>query len=427
MALVQWKALADKLKNILIDYSVELKEDKSSTKRLVFFVRAKDKDSAQKKIEEQLKVAGFAFARQQINAISGSTECTVIDWTTQAPDAKVVLAFKPASGGMSETTLNSTITELSPALAFTHGFKPKDVDHFYDFLKGVDHKTATVYVVDRDRDAGSNFIDQFPLSSKYKEKMTNAIGVLGYIHEEHKKKPIKNVYWGYRAKPPGVDSAHKGDIFLYYHDNKILGVSLKAGGEKTKEPKLNTYVNVIMESLATRTDIVNLRKKLFDVVYKQVGCTDPANYDISKRNDTYKLLANLEKTNLKRYEELYDTGLEIIRSTLCDFLKKDVKKTTDWVKSAIIGEGGDVPLIVIKAYNDKYQVITDDDDISVFLPKVIKVDAYQSKTSKQDFFVELKSKDQTLKLKFAVRTSKVGVQHKLGQFYNLRVLFTGIV
>lgn len=427
MAEVLWKKLSNKLGDILIKYAFEVNESKSTAKKFVIFIRAADKTTAQNEIEKDLVKQGFSYARERINTLSGSTDCTVIDWNLDIKDGKVILVFKPASGGMAETTLNSTITELAPALAFTNKFKPKNVDHFYEFLKEIDHDTASVYVVDRDREAGRNFIDQFPLSSKYKEKMTNAIGILGYLHEEHKKKPISNIYWGYRAKPQGVDSSHKGDLFVIYEDKKILGVSLKAGGEKTAEPKLNTYVNKIMEIISTSTEITALRKKLFDVVYKQVGCTDARNYDEGKRQETYKLLENLERTNLKRYEQLYDTGLDIIRTTLCDTLSKDVKKTMHWIKEAILGESGDVPLIVVKAFNDNYQILTDDDDISVFLPKVVKIKAYPSKTSKQDFFMELIGKNETLKLKFAVRTSKTGVQHKLGQFYNLRVLFSGVL
>mgnify|MGYP003353112492 CR=1 FL=1 len=75
------------------------------------------------------------------------------------------------------------------------------------------------------------------------------MGVLKYLYDENKKNPIKNIYWGYRQKPPGVDSKHKGDLFLQYKNNTMLGVSLKAGEEKSSEPKLNTYVNVILEQL----------------------------------------------------------------------------------------------------------------------------------------------------------------------------------
>lgn len=427
MANKEWQLISEKLRDVLIKHSYELKEDKSTSKKMVILVRAKDKTGTQTEIETDLQKVGFSYSRQKITQLSGSTECTVIDWNLEVKDAKVILVFKPAAGGMQETTLNSTITELAPALAFSYGKKFNNVDTFYEFLKSVDHDTAPVYVVEANRAAGKAFVDQFPLSSKYKEKMENAMGVLDYLYTEHKKKPIKRVYWGYRQKPQGVDSAHKGDVFLQYQDNKMLGVSLKAGGEKTAEPKLNTYVNKVMEQITTQSDITALRKKLFDVVYKQVGCTDANNYDKGLKRDTLQKLSALEKTNLKRYDALYDTGLDIIRETICALLKKDLKKTLAWVKAAIIGEGGEVPLIVVKAFGTNYQILTDDDDIHVFLPKVMKVNAYPSKTSKQDFFMELIGKSETLKLKFSVRTNKVGDEHKLGQFYNLAIKFTGIV
>lgn len=429
MSTDSWMNLDTNIKNVLIDYSFEIKKDKSSTKKLVIFVRVKDKIQTQLDIEKKLKTKKFIFSRQKISALSGSTECTVIEYNKTYQDGKIILVYKPASGGMQETTLNSTITELAPALAFVNGFKPKNVTEFYNFLKSIDHKTSSVYVIDRDREAGKNFVNQFPSSSKYEIKMKNAMGVLSYLQKEHQIKPIKNVYWGYRAKPQGIDNNHKGDLFIKYQDNKMIGVSLKAGGEKTAEPKLNTYVNKIMEQLTTKSDIDELRTKLFKEVYIKLGCTDASNYDKSKKKETIQILEHLEKSDLKHYDNMYDIGLNIIRNSLIDLFKKDLKKTLSWVNSAIIGESTDVPLVLVKAYEDKYQILNEEDDIHAFLPKVSKINAYISTTSKQDFFLELVDSKQThkLKLKFSVRTNKTGSEHKLGQFYNLAVKFTGLV
>ena len=51
-------------------------------------------------------------------------------------------------------------------------------------MKG-DVKKSKVYVVPRDIDAGKNFINDFPKSSKFETKMQNAIGVLKYLNEEN--------------------------------------------------------------------------------------------------------------------------------------------------------------------------------------------------------------------------------------------------
>lgn len=421
--MLELKNIDNKIKKILNSYPSEYKKDKSSSKKFVFFVKAKDKNSTQKSIEDELTKNKFAFGREKINSLSGSSLCTVIDNGIH----KVIIVYKPASGGMQETTLNSTITELAPALAFTNNYKPKTVEDFYSFLKGIDHKTATVYVNDRDREAGKTFIDNFPTSSKFKEKMKNAMGVLDYLYEENSKKSIKKVYWGYRAKPVGIDSSHKGDLFIQYNDNKFLGVSLKAGEEKSSEPKLNTYVNPVITAISNEREILQLREELFDKVYSFVGCSDKNNYDKTLKKDTLLKLDNLENSNLKRYEELYDTGLNIIRTKLTELFDKDTNVTLKWIQSAILGEDSDVPLIVVKAYDSSYKILTDDDDISIFLPKVKSIKSYPSKSSKQDFFIELIGKSEKLTLKFAVRTNKTGNEHKLGQFFNLAVKFNGIV
>jgi hypothetical protein len=103
------------------------------------------------------------------------------------------------------------------------------------------------------------------------------------------------------------------------------------------------------------------------------------------------------------------------------------QKTINWIKSAILGENDGTPLVVVKAFSDKYTVLTDDDVISMFLPKVKDISVTKSTSSKQDFFIELIAGQEKLKMKFAVRTNKTGVEHKLGQFFNLSVKFNGIM
>ena len=71
-------------------------------------------------------------------------------------------------------------------------------------------------------------------SSKFKEKMENALGILNFINDQHSDKPIKQIYWGYRTKPTGVPKGHPGDMFIEYTDKKMLGVSLKCAVKKQK-------------------------------------------------------------------------------------------------------------------------------------------------------------------------------------------------
>ena len=76
--------------------------------------------------------------------------------------------------------------------------------------------------------AAQETVNRAESSSKFKEKMENALGILNFINDQHSDKPIKQVYWGYRTKPTGVPKGHPGDMFIEYTDKKMLGVSLKA-------------------------------------------------------------------------------------------------------------------------------------------------------------------------------------------------------
>lgn len=420
-------AKTNPLFTILNHYPYEVKKEKSTKKKQVLILKSSNRMEQQKKVEKELVKNKIPFMNKKDSALSGSTEVTVIPQpTTLYKDAVVVLVYKPASGGMSETTLNSTITELAPALAFTEKMVVKNVEDFYNKLKTINHKKSKVYVASRDIVAGEKFINDFPKSSKFKTKMENALGVLDWLQKEHKKNAIKNVVWGYRAKPQGVDTKHKGDLFVEYVSGNMLGVSLKAGDENSKEPKLNTYVKPVLEKINPNM-IEELRSQLYKTIYMKFSDTE-SGYDKLAKKQTLIKLDEMEKTDVNQYNELYNIGLDIIRDALTKSFEKDVKTTVDYLRAAIVGQAGDVPLLVLKAYNSTVKVLTDEDDVGIFLPKTKKVKSYPSPTSKQDFYIELiASNNEKLKMKFAVRTNKTGVEHKLGQFYNLSVKFNGIV
>lgn len=421
-------AKVEPLFETLNQYSYELKKDKSTKKKQVLVLKSNNRAQLQKDIEKELTKKKISFMRRKDSSLSGSTEVTVVPNPTNIyKDAVVILVYKPASGGMSETTLNSTITELAPALAFTNNLNVKTVEDFYAQLKQINHKSASVYVASRDIAAGQKFVDDFPKSSKFKTKMENAIGVLKYLQDENKNRPVANVLWGYRAKPQGVDPKHKGDLFIKYKDGTMLGVSLKAGEEKSKEPKLNTYVKPILEKI-NPSAINLLRENLYSEIYKDFSDSRDKYDDRTQKRQTISKLADLEKKDVAKYNQLYDKGLEMIRNTLTRSFELDVEKTVDYLRTAIVGDAGQVPLLVLKAFGTQVKVLTDEDDIAVFLPKTKMVKSYSSSTSKQDFYIELiASNTEKLKMKFSVRTNKTGDEHKLGQFYNLSVKFNGIV
>jgi hypothetical protein len=407
---------------VLNKFPYELK--RKTRNREIYTVKSQNRAQTQKDIEELLIKDKIFSYRKKDSALSGSTEVTVIQ-DPVVKDNEIVLVFKPAAGGMQETTLNSTITELAPAIAFTQKIRPKGYEDFYYSIKGIDPKNLTVYVNENDRKSGTDFINNFPKSSKFKIKMENAIGVLNWLYDEDKKSPITNVIWGYRAKPEGVDPKHKGDLFVKYSTNKMLGVSLKAGDENTSEPKLNTYVNPILENLDI-SEVQKLRDKLYDEIYFQFS-SSKNDYDKSSKRQTISKLAELEKINPTRYNELYDKGLTIIRDTLVSVFPRNLDRTVNYLRGAITGEAGDVPLLVLKAFNTSVKVLTDEDDVGVFLSKTKSIKAYSSTSSKQDFYIELTaSATDKLVMKFSVRTNKTGDEHKLGQFFNLAVKFNGV-
>jgi len=54
--------------------------------------------------------------------------------------------------------------------------------------------------------------------------------------------------------------------------------------------------------------------------------------------------------------------------------------------------------------------------------------AYPSTTSKQNWFIDLKSKDSTVTMEMSIRTNKAGNagSKKLGQFFNLSVKYNSL-
>ena len=403
------------------DLSVEKKSANSKT--TVFVARSDDRLTDRDEIVRNMKQAGI---KAEVREKSGqSVDPIHID---DGFDTNIIILIKPKSGGIGETTLNASITELFPAIAWEKSFRVgTDIEKFYDFLLEQDPEKLKC-VNKQDVKAANDTIQKASESSKFSEKMLNAMGVYKYLVDENKGKTIKQVYWGYRAKPKGVPKNHPGDIFIEFNDGEMLGVSLKAGGKKTKEPKLNTYVNPIFSAFKDN-GVKKLRKELHDKVYSKIeGMPDANSYDGSKRRDTAKALVALSKKDNKRYEQLYDQHLEISRGAVINLFNKNKNKTLDYIRSEILRDAPDVPTKVIKAVKDDFEEITANDELGVFLPSVRFIKAYPSKSSKQNWFLELKSKDQTVTMEMSIRTNKAGNagQKKLGQFFNLAVKYNSL-
>ena len=109
----------------------EKNERQSSSKRDVIIVRSKDRENDRDEILRNLKQAGIP---SQLGR--GSSSVDPIDGIHDGKNFRILV--KPVSGGMQETTLNSSITELFPCIAFENNYRPNNVEAFMEFLMSVD-------------------------------------------------------------------------------------------------------------------------------------------------------------------------------------------------------------------------------------------------------------------------------------------------
>ena len=399
-----------------LDYSKSSKL--SSSKRDVIIVRSPDRETDRDEILRNLRQAG-------VDAKLGDSQSSVdpIDGTFE--DRAFRIFVKPESGGMGETTLNASITELFPCIAFEKNYKPRDVESFHKFLMDVDLSKLKC-IIPGDREKGQEIINRADTSSKFDDKMNNAIAIHQFILDQNKDKKIVETRWGAtsKSKPAGVPGGHPGDIFLTYFDKSILGVSLKAGGKKTAEPKLNTYVNTVFNSFKQGNKLRRIYAKVYKEAHGKIPGMPPAN-KYQKDRKTAKVLRDFDKKNNTRYEELYNVYLEIMRQEIIKLFNANRKNTLEYIKREVLRDAPDTPTMVIKASGKGYEEITEKDALGVFIPQVDFVKAYPSKTSKQNWEIELKSGSDSIIMKMSIRTNKSGHagvkklgQHSLAVKYN---------
>jgi len=409
-----------------LPHEVDMKA--SSGVRTVYKVRSSDREADRDEILRILRQAGVTA---QIG--SGSSSVDPIDG--EFDNMRFRILVKPVSGGMGETTLNSSITELFPCIAFETNYNPKSVEEFHKYLLGVDVSKLSC-VLGKDLAAAEETINKADTSTKFAEKMENAIGIWQFLKDQHKDKPIKNVYWGYRAKPAGVGRGHPGDMFIEYTDKKMLGVSLKAGGKKTSEPQLNTYVRPVFDAFKESRTMASLRSKAYQQVYSKIkdmpaeeGFDGGPNGRHKDRAKTENILKVYDKKNNRAYEKDYDTMLEIMRQGIVDLFNKNKKKTVEYIIAEILRDAPGVPTMVIKAIGSTYEEVTDRNEVGVFLPQVKFVKAVTARSSKQNWYIILQSGNDSITMAMSIRSNKSGHagKKKLGQFpLGLAVKYNGI-
>ena len=413
------KNIIDKflIKNKKIFDSYKISKETKSTRTYVFI--STDRLLLKELFLKELKKLKVPTSQDFIGSSIGRTK---IEAKYNTDNIGVHILYKSKSGGMTETTLNSTITELVPCILYTENQKysshknESDINKTMQFLLEYCKKPKqNVYINETDKKAGIRFINSMENSSKYKEKMKNAFGVLKYLETLEN---IENIYWGYRAKPKGVQPNHKGDLFVEFNTKNILGVSLKAGTSKSEEPKLNTYVKPILEFL-DKSAISTLDKKVYNEIHSKIGL--PKGWTVKKDLNT---IIQWRETNDENI--LYDKMLNITKEIIIKAFNKDTNKTIDYIKEKIIAVQEDVPLVVVKAFGNDYKMLTEEDDLEAFLPKVIKVNCMPSTRSKQNFVIELKAKKEKLSLNMSIRTNKSLPFNKLAQSWNLAVKFNSL-
>jgi len=396
---------------------------KNAGPRIVAYeVRSTDREKTREDVEVALKKHKVGTITRKLMGVSSMeiTDCKSGGMTYR-------FIYKPTRGGMSQTTLNASITELFPCIAFETGINSRQIKNVTDFYNKIienNSKNLNCYLSDKDAKAGKEFIDKAE-TGKFQEKVQNAINVLKWIEGVHRFHPIQNIYWGYRAKPRGVMTNHPGDIFLKFKNGKILGVSLKAGGEKTDEPKLNTYVKPIFDFYGKSNDYEKIKERLWPQYVIIPGITED-----DKRMWGTQALAlktyDFEKKNVKTYNKLYDTNLAIIKEELLKLLNSDFAKTKEWLLEKVAQQQQDVPLVVVKATDKQARRDKSSDMLIEALASVSKIKAQPPKGSSKQGWNIMLTDGSKLQMDFTTRTNKVGAMHKMGQFTNLAVKFNKV-
>ena len=240
--------------------------------------------------------------------------------------------------------------------------------------------------------------------------------------------------WGYRAKPRGVPNNHAGDIFIEFNNRELIGVSLKAGTEKSKEPLKNTYVGTQYKALGIATK--KLESDLWDRVYSKVpGVKDIATKDnFVKNKEVTKAYVDYYVEDEEGANKLYTEMLVVCREHFCDVLNKlSIEDFIDWVQNTFNLQRKEekVPLIMVKAVGTTASQKTD--DIVDMIPMITRHYAFLNRNSVQEYLIDIHSADDKKTLKMTIRSDS-GVrpekgtsgQGRLGQYLQLKMQYSGI-
>lgn len=347
-----------------------------------------------------------------------------------------------------DTTQNASVTELFPALAVNNNYKPSDINDFYNFLIELNLdsvKSKKTFVNTSNKTAGEKVIQNLDQMSDrfFKEKMENAIGITNYLYNLHSEKPISKVIWGYREKPTGIPNNHAGDIFIFFKDRSKIGVSLKAGTAKSKEPLLNTYVGTTFRKLKKERDLNKLKNDLWNKVYSKI----PGISVIANKNNYMERSIKPKVTNLyvdyflkheKEANELYTTMLYVSRVNTIKMINSlELEEFKNWAienfNLMMPGEKVDVPLVLVKAIKNKAE--EKNDTLAEIIGNITSFKAELNKASVQEWFINIKNASNAkAKLKMTIRSDSgvragktPGTQGRLGRYTELKLQYSGLI
>ena len=405
----------------------EVKIKSANAKTVIYIVTSDKRFETQTLLNQQLSNAGFNVSKVFVSSISNSQESTEF---LLPSGARRRIGFKPSSGAMQDTTFMASITELFPAIAFLNNINPTlSTEKFYNAILTSNSPRVGApgpYLTANDATKGKEIIDKSEPGPDFKvrEKITNGQNITKWLNNHNQKHPIAEVYWGYRAKPTGVDPSNPGDIFLKYQNGGMLGVSLKAGTSASKEPILNTYVKPLFDYYGKPNEYQKLKISLYPQ-YREAGVSE---LDMKTKWGSSQLaqqLGKFEKENPREYERLYDMNLSLVKRAVINLFNSDIRKTRKFIKSEILKTQLKTPFIKVKATTSTAYVDNTYDQLQAGLEAATSIIASDAGGSKQDFIITL-SDGITLNMEFSARSNKSGFLHKLGQFENLSVKFNAI-
>ena len=405
----------------------EVKIKSANAKTVIYIVTSDKRFETQTLLNQQLSNAGFNVSKVFVSSISNSQESTEF---LLPSGARRRIGFKPSKNAMQDTTFMASITELFPAIAFLNGISPTlSTEKFYNAILTSNSPRVGApgpYLTANDATKGKEIIDKSEPGPDFKvrEKITNGQNITKWLNNHNQKHPIAEVYWGYRAKPTGVDPSNPGDIFLKYQNGGMLGVSLKAGTSASKEPILNTYVKPLFDYYGKPNEYQKLKISLYPQ-YREAGVSE---LDMKTKWGSSQLaqqLGKFEKENPREYERLYDMNLSLVKRAVINLFNSDIRKTRKFIKSEILKTQLKTPFIKVKATTSTAYVDNTYDQLQAGLEAATSIIASDAGGSKQDFIITL-SDGITLNMEFSARSNKSGFLHKLGQFENLSVKFNAI-